>query len=65
MALKDCSISFTGFIEKLYKRLGMGQNDIELKVSYLPCIACDKLLSITLRGDECLVIFMIVERTNT
>ena len=54
MALKCCSISFSSFMKKLYERLGMNQKEIELKISYLPCITCDKFSPFTLRGDESL-----------
>ncbi|XP_062104331.1 uncharacterized protein LOC133815514 [Humulus lupulus] len=46
-------------LEKLYKKIGVNQNDIELKISYLPIIAGENMPPLILRGDECLAAYLL------
>ena len=46
-------------LEKLYKKIGVNQNDIELKISYLPITAGENMPPLILRGDECLAAYLL------
>ena len=58
MFLKDSSIKFDKFMKKLYERIGMEKNGIELKLSSLPFSCMKKVSLITLQDDECLTCFL-------
>ncbi|XP_062082315.1 uncharacterized protein LOC133788743 isoform X2 [Humulus lupulus] len=55
----DSNITFEVLLEILYKKIGVNQNDIELKISYLPIIAGENMPPLILRGDECLAAYLL------
>ena len=57
--IDDSSTTFEMLLEELYKRIGANQNDIELKISYLPITLGENMPPLVLRRDECLAAYLL------
>ena len=57
--IDDSSTTFEMLLEELYKRIGANQNDIELKISYLPVTLGENMSPLVLRRDECLAAYLL------
>uniref|UniRef100_A0A803QCD7 Transposase MuDR plant domain-containing protein n=1 Tax=Cannabis sativa TaxID=3483 RepID=A0A803QCD7_CANSA len=55
----DSSTTFEMLLDKLYKKIGANQNDIELKISYLSVTLGENMTPLILRGDECLAAYLL------
>ena len=58
MFVKDSDIKFEEFMKKLYERVGVDKNDVELKLSYLLYFHLKKVSLVTLRDDDCPAYFL-------